>query len=65
LRIFSLIFLAGYKSPTRQSQRYGDGAWSPHPAFLSCNILAFGDNQKKSLAIGGEQKSKSQRVCKA
>jgi hypothetical protein len=27
----SHVFLVGSKSPTRQSQRYVDGALSPHP----------------------------------
>ena len=29
----------GSKSPTRQSQRYGDGAWSPHPTEEFVNNL--------------------------
>jgi len=27
------LYSGGSKSPTRQSQRYGDGAWSPRPFF--------------------------------
>jgi len=39
---------AGCKSPTRQSQRYGDGAYSPHP-FRS--ITDFHYNLSSEIAL--------------